>query len=233
MSNIQNCPLKPKRLPSLITFVKQHIAASSVQQRVGNRALGNGCVFGNRRVLVDLGLVVLEGSVGDRAHLAGFLLCQVRVGRREIRANRANDGAGCVGDGALVVGVLEGRAGAGVLDVGGGYIGVVVDDGVAVVLHLGVGDRATSFGVAGVVVRVVGREGGGGRSHNGANLLGVLIFGGCWVRKMKRVTERERRDKQTKGTAATPANPALLPLVASLVFNLEWFQTQRSTRRPR
>jgi hypothetical protein len=172
MSNIQNCPLKPKRLPSLITFVKQHIAASSVQQRVGNRALGNGCVFGNRRVLVDLGLVVLEGSVGDRAHLAGFLLCQVRVGRREIRANRANDGAGCVGDGALVVGVLEGRAGAGVLDVGGGYIGVVVDDGVAVVLHLGVGDRATSFGVAGVVVRVVGREGGGGRSHNGANLLG-------------------------------------------------------------
>ena len=49
---------------------------------------------------------------------------------------------------------------------------MAVDDRVAMVLHLGVGDRATSFRVAGVVVRVVGRKGGGGSSHNGANLLG-------------------------------------------------------------
>ena len=172
MSNIQNCPLKPKRLPSLITFVKQHTAASSVQQRVGNRALGHRCVFGNRWVLVDLGLVVLEGSVGDRAHLAGLLLCQVRVGRREVRANRANDGAGCVGDGALVVGVLEGRAGAGVLDLRRGYVGVVVDDRVSVMLHFGVCDGAAGFGVVDVVVRVVGRQRGRGGADDGADLLG-------------------------------------------------------------
>ena len=45
----------------------------------------------------------------------------------------SNNRASCVGDGALVVGVLQGRAGAGVLDVGGGNVGVVVDDRVAVV----------------------------------------------------------------------------------------------------
>jgi len=66
----------------------QHSAASSVQQSVGNGALGHGRIFGNGRVLVDLGLVVLEGSVGDRAHLAGLFLCQVRVGRWEVCAKR-------------------------------------------------------------------------------------------------------------------------------------------------
>ena len=40
--------------------------------------------------------------------------------------------------------------------------------------------------------------------------------------KLSRATETEGRDtKQTKGTAATPANAALLPLVVSLVFNLD------------
>jgi hypothetical protein len=140
-------------------------------------------------VLVDLGLVVLEGSVGDRAHLAGLLLCQVRVGRGQVCANRSDNRAGGIGDGSLVVGVLEGGASAGILDVGGGNVGVVVDDRVAVVLHLCVGDWATGLRVAGVVVRVVGRERGGGGSDHWANLLGgghgesvwwdgLLV--GCW-----------------------------------------------------
>jgi hypothetical protein len=46
------------------------------------------------------------------------------------------------------------------------------------------------------------------------------------------MTETERRGEQTKGTAATPASAALLPLIVSLVFNLEWFQAQRSTTTP-
>jgi hypothetical protein len=122
-------------------------------------------------VFVDLGLVVLESSVCDGAHLAGLLLCKVRVGGWQVCADGSDNRASCVGDGALLVRVLEGRAGAGVLDAGGSYIGVVVDDRVAVVRDLGVRDRATSFRIVGIVVRVVGRERGGRGSDDGADLL--------------------------------------------------------------
>ena len=47
-----------------------------------------------------------------------------------------------------------------------------MNDGVAVVRDLGVGDGAAGFRVAGVVVRVVGWEDGGGGSYDGADLLG-------------------------------------------------------------
>jgi hypothetical protein len=123
-------------------------------------------------VLVDLRLVVLEGSVCDGAHLAGLLLCKVRVGGWQVCADGSDNRASCIGDGALLVRVLEGGAGAGVLDAGGSYIGVVVDDRVAVVGDLGVRDRAPGFGVVGVVVGVVGRERGGRGSDDGADLLG-------------------------------------------------------------
>jgi len=108
-------------------------------------------------VLVDLSLVVVQRRVCHRAHGAGLLLGQVRVGGRQVGADRADDGASSVCDRVLAVGVLEGRARAGVL----GRLrdgGVVVNDGVAVVRDFGVGDGAAGFGVAGVVVRVVGRE---------------------------------------------------------------------------
>ena len=48
----------------------------------------------------------------------------------------------------------------------------------------------------------------------------------------REATETERRDRQTKGTAATPANPGLLPLIASLVFSLEWFQSREAHDDP-
>jgi len=123
-------------------------------------------------VLVDLGLVVLEGSVGDGAHLAGLLLCEVRVGGGQVCADRSDYRAGCIGDGALLVRVLESGAGTGVLDAGGCYIGMVVNDRVAVVRDLGVGDRAPGLGIVGVVVRVVGRQRGGGCSYDRTDLLG-------------------------------------------------------------
>lgn len=145
---------------------------SSGRQSVGNRALGHGSIVRNRRVLVDLGLVMLEGSVCDGAHLAGLLLSEVRVGGRQVCADGADDGAGRVGDGALLVGVLEGRAGAGVLDLRRGYVGVVVDDRVSVMLDFGVCDGAAGFGVVDVVVRVVGRQRGRGGADDGADLLG-------------------------------------------------------------
>lgn len=90
---------------------------------------------------------------------------------RQVSAHWAHDGASCIGDRVLGVGVLESRAGAGVLG-GLGDGRVVVDDGVVVVGDLRVGDRANSLGVAGVIVRVVGRQDSGGGSHDGADLLG-------------------------------------------------------------
>ena len=122
-------------------------------------------------MLVNLGLVVLQSSICHRANRAGLLLGEVRVGRREVSAHGTNDRAGGIRDRLLGVGVLEGRASGGVL-AGLRDSRVVVDDGVVVVLDLGVGDGAAGLGVAGVVVRVVGREDGGGGSHNGADLLG-------------------------------------------------------------
>lgn len=123
-------------------------------------------------MLVDLGLVVFEGSVCDGAHLAGLLLCEVRVGRWQVCAHWADNRARCVGDGALLVRVLQGRAGAGILDVGRGNIGVIVDDRVAVVRDLSVRDRAPGLGVVGIVVRMVRRERGGRGTDYWADLLG-------------------------------------------------------------
>ena len=106
----------------------------------------------------------------------------MRVGRRQVSADRADDGTGSVCDGVLGVGVLEGRAGAGVL-LGLGNGGVVVDDGVVVVLDFGIGDGAAGFGVGGVVVRVVGGEDGGGGSYDGADLFGGHGCSG-WCRRV-------------------------------------------------
>ena len=118
--------------------------------------------------------MMLERRVRHRTHLARLLLSKVRVGRGQVGADGADDGAGGVGDGAVLVCVLEGGAGAGarVLDAGGGDVGVVVDDRVAVVRDFGVGDGAAGFGVFGVVVRGVGGQGGCGRADDGADLLG-------------------------------------------------------------
>lgn len=93
------------------------------------------------------------------------------MGRRQVGADGPDNRAGSVGDGVLAVGVLESRARTGVLG-GLGDGSVVVDDGVAVVRDLGVGDGAAGVGVAGVVVRVVGGEDRGCGSHDGADLLG-------------------------------------------------------------
>jgi hypothetical protein len=129
-------------------------------------------------VLVDLSLVVVQSRVCNRAHRARLLLCEVRVGRRQVSAHGADNRASGIGDGVLAVGILESRASAGVLD-GPRDGGVVVDDGVVVVRDFGVGDGAAGFGVVGVVVRVVGGEDRGGGSHDGADLLGGGHFNGC------------------------------------------------------
>lgn len=120
---------------------------------------------------MNLRLMVLKRRVRHRADRPGLLLSQVRVGGRQVSADGADDGASGVCDGVFGVGVLEGRAGAGVL-LGLGDGAVVVDDGGVVVGDFGVGDRAAGFGVGGVVVRVVGGEDGGGGSYDGADLLG-------------------------------------------------------------
>jgi hypothetical protein len=137
-------------------------------------------------VLVNLSLVVFQCRVCHRAHGARLLLGQVRVGRRQVGTDWADDGARGICDRVLVVGVLERRARTGVLG-GLGNGGVVVNDGVAMVGDFGVGDGAAGFGVAGVVVRVVGREDGGGGSHDGADLLGrhgyVRVVVECVVRE--------------------------------------------------
>ena len=119
----------------------------------------------------------------------------MRVRGRQVRAHGPDDGAGGVCDGVFVVGVFEGRAGAGVLG-GGRDGGVVVDDGGVVVGDFGVGDGAAGFWVRSVVVRVVGGEDGGGGADDGADLLGghfllwvvvvVVVVGwvvgsACWV----------------------------------------------------
>lgn len=132
---------------------------SSVQRSARNRALLRRSIIRHSRVLVNLRLMVIQRSVRHRAHSTSLLLGQVRVGRRQVSADGADDGASGVCDGVFGVGVLEGGAGAGVLR-GLRDGAVVVDDGGVVVGDFGVGDGAAGFGVGGVVVRVVG---GGGR----------------------------------------------------------------------
>jgi len=140
---------------------------------------------------MHLRLMMLQRRVRHRAHRARLLLRQMRVRGRQVRAHGPDDGAGGVCDGVFVVGVFEGRAGAGVLG-GGGDGGVVVDDGGVVVGDFGVGDGAAGFWVRSVVVRVVGGEDGGGGADDGADLLGGHFWGGlllwwgvvesaCWV----------------------------------------------------
>lgn len=133
---------------------------------------------------MNLRLVVLERSIGDRADLSGLLLVQSGVLRWQHGANGADDRAGSIGDGFLVVGVLESRALGCIPGVStfSGYwgAGVAVDD-VVVVLDLCVGD-----GTAGLrVVReggVAGWEDRGGRSDDGAD--GGHVCGLC-LRVMK------------------------------------------------
>lgn len=126
---------------------------------------------------MNLRLMVLKRRVRHRADRPGLLLSQVWVSGRQVSADGADDGAGGVCDGVFGVGVLEGRAGAGVL-LGLGDGAVVVDDGGVVVGDFGVGDGAAGFRVGGVVVRVVGGEDGGGGSYDGADLLGGHCCGG-------------------------------------------------------
>ena len=178
---------------------------------------------------MHLRLMVIQRSVRNRAHSTRFFLSQMRVGGRQVSAHGADDGAGGVCDGVFGVGVLEGRAGAGVLRrLRDG--GVVVDDGGIVVGDFGVGDGAAGFGVGGVVVRVVGGEDGGGGSYDGADLLGGHCCGcggwvmwwsvwlSCWVvfewlcvvlvRVEVLCTARKQRrgvKEQRKPTALTPA----------------------------
>ena len=120
---------------------------------------------------MNLRLVMLKCRVSHGTDRPGLLLSQVRVGGRQVSAHGADDGASGVCDGVFGVGILESRAGAGVL-LGLGDGAVVVDDGVVVVRDFGVGDGAAGFGVGGVVVRVVGGKDGGSSSYDGADLLG-------------------------------------------------------------
>jgi len=130
--------------------------------------------------------VVLQSCVCDGADLAGLLLGKVRVGWRQVCADRSNDGASCVRDGALLVCVLKCGASAGVLDACISNIGVVVDDAVAVMGNLGVGDWASGLGVFGIVVRVVWGKGGRGGASTGQHDSGSMF-------RSKRLTQRQGR----------------------------------------
>jgi len=98
---------------------------------------------------VDSRLVVLERSIGDRADLASLLFGQRRVCWGQHGRDGANNGAGSVDDGLLVV--LQGRALGRVSGLGsvvgrdaGVWVGV---DDVVVVRDFGVGDWAAQLGV--------------------------------------------------------------------------------------
>lgn len=140
-------------LPSLVLLAESNRARSqalSIELLSSNRASLSSRILRHSRVSVNLRLVVLERSIGDRADLASLLLVQCGMLRWQHGAHGADDRAGSIGDGFFVVGILESRALGCVPSVStfGGYwgAGVAVDD-VVVVLDLGVSDGAAGLGV--------------------------------------------------------------------------------------
>lgn len=144
-------PLSPERR---IVFSK-HGPPVAIGCRQGelyspsNRASLGRSVVWHSRVKVDLGLVVLEGSVGDRADLASLLFGQGRVCWGQHGRDGADDWAGSIDDWLLVVlqsGALGRVSGLGFVVNGDAGVWVRVDD-VVVVRDFGVGHWAAQLWV--------------------------------------------------------------------------------------
>ena len=187
-----------------IDHFNQEINCRDLVRLACNRALLGGSILGNRRVLVDLALVVVERRVGDGADLAGVVLLDLRVLRWQVGADGADDGAGGVGQRLLVVCVLERGAlrsvhGRGLVVRDRGRVGVGVDD-IVMVRHLGISVSvpckklrttcrfrsylcichwALEVRVVVVVLGVVRRQDGRGCANDGADLSGGHVCDVC------------------------------------------------------
>lgn len=154
-------PLPVRRL----TYGKQKKQKS---QRRSLDTTSHGAALGGRtsrngRVNVDLIPVVLERRVGDGTDLGGVGTIDGGVRGRQHRRHGPHDRAGGVRQAAILVRILQRRAGVGIhrLDHVLGHqrrVRVVQDLVGAVVADLGLGHRAGGIRVRGVVVRVVRRE---------------------------------------------------------------------------